>query len=327
MAGPVTPTEPGVARIRVGVVGLGSIAERIYLPLLTRDERLEVVGLVSRRTEVLAAQARRYHVPAAGTDLDALLARAPEVVFIHAATHAHPGLVRRCLRAGVHVYVDKPLAYDLETAQELAALADRHGRLLAVGFNRRFAPTYLAARDWLIEVGGPELIVAGKHRAAVHEQDARTAVFDDLIHLLDLLTWLSDAELDLTDAQLQVDAEGRFLLAVGGTRPAGRTGPLGRFAMCRTAGADTEAITLHGHGRSAQLMGLEHGHLQDHTGTRTIGSDPWEPVATRRGFTGLLDDVLAGLQNPAGCRVAATRVLGAHRLAEQVLQSAGPSPA
>ncbi len=309
------------------MVGLGSIAERIYLPLLTRDERLEVVGLVSRRTEVLAAQARRYHVPAAGTDLDALLARAPEVVFIHAATPAHAELVRRCLRAGVHVYVDKPLAYHIETAQELAALADRHGRLLAVGFNRRFAPTYLAARDWLIDAGGPELVVAGKHRAAVHEQDARTAVFDDLIHLLDLLTWFSDADLDLTDAQLQVDAEGRFLLAVGGTRPAGATGPLGRFAMCRTAGADTEAIALHGHGHSAQLMGLEHGHLQDHTGTRTIGSDPWEPVATRRGFTGLLDAVLAGLQNPAGCSVAATRVLGAHRLAEQVLQSAGPSSA
>ncbi len=55
-------------------------------------------------------------------------------------------------------------------------------------------------------------------------------------------------------------------------------------------------------------MGLEHGHLQDHTGTRTICSAPWEPVATRRGFTGLLDAVLAGLQNPAGCSVAATRV-------------------
>jgi len=327
MAGPVIPTGPGAPRIRIGVVGLGSIAERIYLPLLTRDERLEVVGLVSRRTEVLTAQARRYRVPAAGTDLDALLALAPEVVFIHASTRAHPGLVRRCLQAGTHVYVDKPLAYDLGTARELAALADRHGRLLAVGFNRRFAPTYLAARDWLIEVGGPELVVAGKHRAAVHEQDARTAVFDDLIHLLDLLTWFSDAELDLTDAQLQVDAEGRFLLAVGGTRPAGRTGPLGRFAMCRTAGADTEEIALHGHGRSAHLMGLESGHLQDHTGTRIIGTAPWEPVATRRGFTGLLDAVLAGVQDPAGCSVAATRVLGAHRLAEQVLQSAGPSPA
>ncbi|MGI9156890.1 MAG: Gfo/Idh/MocA family protein [Marmoricola sp.] len=323
MAGPVVA--PGAPPIRIGVVGLGSIAQRVYLPLLTRDERLAVVGLVSRRAEVLAAQARLYRVPAAGTDLDALLALAPEVVFIHASTAAHPELVRRCLQAGVHVYVDKPLAYDLETAEELTALAGRHDRLLAVGFNRRFAPTYLAAREWFAEVGGAALMVAGKHRGAVHDQDARTAVFDDLIHLLDLLAWFTDGDPQLTDAQLRVDHQDRFLLAVGGTRPAGRAGLLGRFAMCRTAGADLEEIALHGHGRSAQLTGLERGRLQDHTGTRTVRSDPWEPIATRRGFTGLLDEVLAGLQDPAGCSVAATRVLVAHRLAEQVLRSQ-PTP-
>ena len=323
MAEPVAA--PGAPPIRIGVVGLGTIAQRVYLPLLTQDDRLEVVGLVSRRTEVVAAQARRFRVPAAGTDLDVLLARAPELVFIHASTHAHPDLVRRCLQAGVHVFVDKPLAYDLKTAEELTALAGHLGLLLAVGFNRRFAPIYLAAHEWLAEVGGPELMVAGKHRGRVHDQDARSAVFDDLIHLLDLLAWFTDGDPQLTDVQLRVDHLDRFLLAVGSTRPAGQAGLLGRFTMCRTAGADLEEIALHGHGRTAHLTGLERGRLHDHTGTRQIGSDPWEPVATRRGFTGLLDAVVAGLRDPAGCSVAARRVLVAHILAEQVLQSQ-PTP-
>ena len=327
MAGPVAPVQAGEARLRVGLVGLGSIAERVYLPLLSGDDRLDVVGLVSRRPEVLAAQAGRYRVPVAGADLDALLEMAPDLVFIHAATDAHPELICRCLRAGTHVYVDKPLAYDLDTAQELAALAERHGRLLAVGFNRRFAPTYVAGRDWLAEVGGPELVVAGKHRGTVHGQGVRAAVFDDLIHLLDLLAWWTGPDLQLTDVQVQVDSRDRFVLAVGGTGPAGPRGPLGRFAMCRTAGGDVEEVALHGHGRSAHLTGLELGHLQDQSGTRTISSGPWEPVATRRGFTGLLDHVLAGLPDPAACSVAAGQVLAAHRLAEQVVRSLAPGHA
>jgi virulence factor len=135
--------------MRIGIVGLGSIAHRVYLPLLCNRQDVEIAGLMSRSTATVTQAGRVYRIDDVFTDLGDLLARKPDLVFVHAPTVAHAEIVMACLSANAAVYVDKPLAYNLTDSEEMASRAAAGGLLLAVGFNRRFAPMYLRARDWV----------------------------------------------------------------------------------------------------------------------------------------------------------------------------------
>ncbi len=186
--------------MRIGVIGLGDIATKAYLPVLMAQPGLEP-HLVTRTPATLAAVGDAYRVPAAHrhTGLDGLLAARPDAAFVHAATSAHPELVRRLLEAGVPTFVDKPLAYELATSRALVELAERRGTGLAVGFNRRrHAPGYAQCLEH-----PRELILLQKHRTGLPE-DPRRTVLDDFVHVVDTLRFLVPGEPDRIDVRARV---------------------------------------------------------------------------------------------------------------------------
>jgi virulence factor len=319
VAGAVTATtlrqpEAG-GRLRAGVVGLGSIAQRLYLPLLASSNRIELTGVVSRREAAARQAIDRYRVPRAHTTLAPLLADAPDIVFVHTETEAHAEAVEEALTAGAHVYVDKPLAPSYATCRALAERAEASGLLLAVGFNRRFAPMHRLAVDWAQAQGPLQVVRLGKHRHRLYEQDARTAVFDDVIHLLDLMCWLLGSDVQLTDGHVRVDSCGRMVqVACSATNGSGD----GQVLMHRGA-ADGERLEVFGPGRSGVVEDLEAARLLGDGPPRSTRPDGWASVSWRRGFDSLLDHVLDSTAQPSSCSVAASRVLQAHRLAEQLL--------
>lgn len=252
--------------------------------------------------------------------LDELLSDEPDLVFVHAPTAAHVELVSACLAAGTGVYVDKPLAQSLAECEDLVAQGDRSGRLLAVGFNRRFAPMYVRARDWLAERGAVTYAIMEKHRAAVYDQSPRQAVFDDLIHVLDTLCWLLGPDAEPGSSQVRIDDAGRFMVGTGAvqTRDA-----YAAYAMVRSAGADLERLALHGAGRSAEVVDLERATLDGGGEPRQVAVfGSWDTVARRRGFDALIGHVLGTAGSPHECDVAASRVLAAHRIAEAIAAAA-----
>ena len=116
------PGEP----LRVGVIGLGDIAQTAYLPVLAA--RADVtLALLGRDNDRLTRIGRQYGAPRCVTRLDDLLESGIDVAFVHTSTEAHFGLVERLLSAGIHVLVDKPLAPSLADARHLVDLADRYG--------------------------------------------------------------------------------------------------------------------------------------------------------------------------------------------------------
>ena len=304
--------------MRIGIVGLGDIARRLYLPLLSSRPDVDVVGVMSRSADTVAQVGRQYRIDGRFTELGDLLAVRPDLVFVHAATKAHHELVSACLAARANVYVDKPLAPNLADCEGLVRQADRADRLLAVGFNRRFAPMYVRARDWLTI--GVAFAVMEKHRAALHDQTPRQAVFDDLIHLLDTMCWLVGEDAVLTGSDVRVDAAGHFTLAVGALQTSQAAGS---FAMARAVGADTERLGVHGGGRSAEVVDLEQCALTDGAeglGRHMITFGSWDTVAERRGFNGLVQHVIDTVDRPEECEVSAARVLPTHRLAETIVR-------
>ncbi|WP_031089694.1 Gfo/Idh/MocA family oxidoreductase, partial [Streptomyces sp. NRRL WC-3549] len=114
--------------MKVGCIGLGDIARKAYLPVLTALPGTEL-HLQTRTPATLAALAAEHRIPArqCHADLDSLLAQGLDAAFVHAATVAHPEIVGRLLEAGVPTYVDKPLAYELADSERLVALAEERG--------------------------------------------------------------------------------------------------------------------------------------------------------------------------------------------------------
>ncbi len=306
-------------RKRVALVGIGGIAEKVYLPLLTGHPDAEIAGIVSRSEARIQAAARQYRIPKVSTHIDELTRWDLDAVFVHSATDSHYEIVTKCLEAGLPVYVDKPLSIDLKESRAMAAKAEEKGLLLAVGFNRRFAPLYQQAKSWMAEAGGLVQAHAAKHRTGLQHRPARDTIYDGLIHMLDLLHWLGDGDSRITSSELDTDTQGRMLQAWGTLR-LGRG--LGSYGMVRSAGRDYERLELHGSGRTAVVEDLERASFAQNGGRpQEQGYGSWDTVLHRRGFEGVVQHVLDTLDQPEHCTVRADRVLASHELAEQAAKT------
>jgi len=117
-----------------------------------RRDRFFLRGMVSRNTTTAGNFARANQVEILTTDLDAILSD-PDIDLVVIATrhHEHAEQTMRALKAGKHVFVEKPRALSWEELQSVAACyASLDPRpLLMVGFNRRFAPALQRLREVL----------------------------------------------------------------------------------------------------------------------------------------------------------------------------------
>jgi virulence factor len=245
--------------VKVAVIGLGDIARKAYLPTLGFRPDLEL-HLVTRDPVTLATVADSYRVPRdrCFTDLDGLLAAPPDAAFVHAATSAHVGIVTRLLDAGIPTYVDKPLADDIEDVRRLAA---HRGAPLMVGFNRRYAPAYVAAAE------GPRDVVVLQKNRVDGLGPVRDVIYDDFIHVVDTLRFL------LPRPVRRVEVAGRV---VGGllhhvVLTLTGEGCSATGIMHRQAGVDEERLDVIGGGRRLTVVDLG------------AGGGGWTPVAERRG--------------------------------------------
>ncbi|HEY2494889.1 MAG TPA: Gfo/Idh/MocA family oxidoreductase [Paenibacillus sp.] len=304
---------------RVALIGIGNIARKVYLPLLSHHKGAEIVGIMSRSAATVEETMNSYRILQGTTDLSTLLSWDIDAVFVHSPTETHYEIVMACLRHGLSVYVDKPLSYDLKEAEEMANFAKSKGLLLAVGFNRRFAPMYTEAKTWMDEVGGFEQCFASKHRTRTQQASSRVTVFDDLIHMLDTLLWLGDDQAyQLLQHQLMSNDEGKLRHA-SGVLDLGE-GKTSSYSMVRSAGNDLEKLELHGHGRSVEIVNMEDGRFYQKESaptTRSFGN--WDTILHRRGFSDIVNHFLEHIDAPEDCTVSADKVLGSHVLATELV--------
>ncbi|GGZ93793.1 Gfo/Idh/MocA family protein [Streptomyces subrutilus] len=296
--------------MKVGCIGLGDIAQKAYLPVLTTRPGLEL-HLQTRTPATLERVGGLHHVPAARrhTDLDALLAQGLDAAFVHAPTAVHPEIVARLLDAGVPTYVDKPLAYEYADSARLVERAEERGVPLAVGFNRRHAPGYVQCADH-----PRELIVMQKNRVGLPE-DPRTLVLDDFIHVVDTLRFLLPGEADHIDVRAVV-REGLMHQVVLQMSGAGFTA-LG--IMNRLSGSTEEVLEVSGQDTKRQVLNL--ADVIDHKGQPTVRRrGDWVPVARQRGIEQVVDAFLDAVA--AGRTLSARDALLTHELCERVVRSA-----
>ena len=301
--------------LRVGVVGLGDIATKAYLPALAGLDDVEL-SVASRTPATVERIARTYAVRTATTRIDQLLDEGLDAAFVHAPTDAHAELVERLLRAGVHVLVDKPLAPDLGSARSLVELAEREGRSLAVGFNRRWAPSYRALRDL------PRSVVLMQKNRAGQPGRPRTVVFDDFIHVVDTLRFLLPRGLPGEQERIGI----RCWVGDGLLRTVSldlQVGDVTAFGvMSRVGGTDEETLEVLGEGHAHRVTDLGPVRIAraGDDGVRGVRRGDWTPVSTQRGFTAMCTAFLDAVR--AGQVLSAWDALRTHEICEDVVQAA-----
>ena len=278
--------------MRVLVVGLGDIARKAYLPVIGGEPGLEL-HLATRDRSVLDAVGDAYRIVHRHESVAEALDAVPfDAAFVHAATAAHPAIVEQLLRAGVPVLVDKPLADSLDEAARLVALSEDAGRLLMVGFNRRYAPDYAALRDQPRDV-----CLMQKHRRGPLDE-ARRTVFDDFIHVVDTLLFLAPVAAERVPSRRFV--RDGLLHSVTLMLASDRHVAIG--SMNRDSGLDEERLDVIGGGRKHSVLNLAERREQ------ADGIEKSRPGAP----TGLRSAASAGSRRCArtsfkACRTAARR--------------------
>jgi len=181
-------------RLRVAVIGVGSLGQhhaRIYA-CLDEAELAAVVDLDGARAAAVAA---RHGVAALTSCAD--LPRDLDAVSVAVPTSAHGAVVSDCLRRGLAVLVEKPMAATRDEAAGMAREAETAGRLLAVGHTERFNPIVRAARA---RVRDPRFIET--HRLGVFTARSTDVdvVLDLMIHDLDVILSLVPSPLASIDS-------------------------------------------------------------------------------------------------------------------------------
>src|SRR5262245_12512161 len=122
-------------RLRAGVVGCGSVAQRGVLPHLTladAQEKVRVVGVADAVGERADATARRFQIPSHFPSLEAMLAGSElDLIIVTTPIPLHFENALTAINAGKHVYVQKTMTTTLAEANELINARDRAGVKLA----------------------------------------------------------------------------------------------------------------------------------------------------------------------------------------------------
>ena len=184
----------------VGVIGAGNFAMRTLLPLLRRaGVQLRTIASGGGASGAIAAE--KFDFQRATTDLDVFFDDdAVDTVFILTRHDSHAKLALRALDAGKNVFVEKPLALHEAELDALEEAAIRTGRLLMVGFNRRFAPLARETLGLLAGRAGPLSMVMTVNAGAIPRdhwtQDPVVGggrIVGEACHFMDLARYLAQS--------------------------------------------------------------------------------------------------------------------------------------
>jgi len=202
--------DPQAGPVRMGVLGAGNFAGAVLLPAMRTVRDIELVGIASAGGLHAQHAAQRFGFAYAISDEDAILndERINTIAILtRHGEHARHAIA--ALKAGKHVFVEKPLAVDEKQLQSVLRALRRSETLLTVGFNRRFAPLAVRLADFLDGRSEP-LFMHYRVNAGyiplnhwVHDpEQGGGRIVGEGCHFIDFLTFLAGA------APIKVQAAG-----------------------------------------------------------------------------------------------------------------------
>lgn len=270
--------------LKIAVIGAGDIARKAYLPLLRTWPGTRIIGLFSRTQDTVDRVCRDWQINFGTTRLDELLGLHPDAVIVLTNTTSHYEVTRQVLEAGVDVFLEKPATVSSIQTKALAEQAVANGRVLMVGFNRRYAPLYRQAKEYF---NGHKIlqIVVEKHRPAAFHVSLYNNYLDDTIHIIDLVRFFC-GEVQPVHTSYTM-RQGRVVNAL--SVMALPDGGNALVLTCLQAGSWQERVTIHGEKQTVEVSAFRELRVKRPDREDVYGGDRpgrWQSELTERGFLG-----------------------------------------
>jgi len=201
------------APVQLGFIGAGMWAKNTLLPEFSRIKEVGLAGVVTRNPVNASHVAESWKFESAHSSVDELLQNPNiDAVVITTRHDTHASLAVQALQAGKHVFVEKPAALNIEELKLLMTEFARSGRVLFSGFNRRFAPDSIAARQFVgdhrvaVSVRVNPGSVPADHWSVDESQGGR--IVGEMCHFVDLLTFITGSRIKRVSAESIVGKAG-----------------------------------------------------------------------------------------------------------------------
>ncbi|NQU87002.1 MAG: Gfo/Idh/MocA family oxidoreductase [Mariniphaga sp.] len=192
-------------KVALSLVGAGGFAKGVHLPNIKKLNKVfSLHSIIDNSGNNAASTARQYHADSFSTKIDdALSSSKVDAILIATRHNTHGSLVLKALKAGKHVFVEKPLTLnrsDLRKLEKLFSSKQSEGQILLTGFNRRFSKYFEYIKSQVDKRINPLLI---NYRMNAGYQPLDTWYHSDIgggrnlgeaCHIYDLFTYLTGAK-------------------------------------------------------------------------------------------------------------------------------------
>ncbi len=298
--------------MKIGVIGLGSIAQKAYLPVYT-SHFPELDWYFSTRSEdKLKEMGSKYGVPE-----EHLFTRWQELigivdaVFIHTPTETHEEVGRAFLDLNIPVFIDKPLTENISATRRLLEHAEKQNTMLMTGFNRRFAPMIREMK----EVPGKNHILSQKNQVDRTDFDVRYRIYDMMIHPLDTALYLLDEPAEVVQSQV-VSENGHFSRAWVMLETSETTAYV---SINNESGTKLETYEVQSRSGTVVLENLTDKAVYTDKGTMLIKAGDWVTTLEKRGFVPMIKAFLNAVDKKGENPVSISSALLSHEICEKII--------
>lgn len=300
--------------MKFGVIGLGGIAQKAYLPTYAKIRDRGEFVFATRNKDTQKQIQGMYGFPKMVGTIDELLEEGIDACFIHVATQAHYATAKACLERGVHVFMDKPVSERITEITELQQLAQKNHCVFMVGFNRRFAPMVGEIK----ELKDKRVIQLQKNcnsdQRYLHA--TRFAIYDLFIHIIDTAVYLLEDEIRLVESKIVEKADNIELAYLHLETPT----TTALLSMDFNSGANTEIYQASSREKTVFLHDLMELEIFTESGKEVRYFGGWEGALYKRGFEQMVDQFISACHTGDTSQLRQKNVLLSHQLCEEMLK-------
>jgi predicted dehydrogenase/threonine dehydrogenase-like Zn-dependent dehydrogenase len=202
-------TTSATSSVGIGFIGAGNFSRAVLFPALKSISDIDLIGVASNTGLSASSAAQRFGFEWATSDYRELLVDPRVTAVIIATRHdLHARMTIEALDAGKSVFLEKPLALNLDELRAVLAAEARSPGLLMLGFNRRFAPSVQRFREFFGRRTSPLTleyrINAGqlpRNHWLNDPSQGGGRIIGEVCHFVDLVTHLAGSSLERVYAE------------------------------------------------------------------------------------------------------------------------------
>ena len=190
-----------MSKVKIAMVGAGGMANSVHYPSLASFEDVEIVGVCDLDPTRLKQTCDKYGIENRYDNYRKMVEeQSPDGIYVIGQPHLMFDIWTWALSHGLNLYIEKPMALSIHQARVLAALADKHGCITQVSFQRRTTPLVVKLRNECLKRGPITFAQCQFYKYDGPYLAARDRMMDDGVHAIDTVRWMCGGEVEEVSA-------------------------------------------------------------------------------------------------------------------------------